>query len=286
MLQSGANKSGLLLMVGLVFTGAGTGCKSRQVARTVEGNVPEVLVTMQNIPTSDEMNSYLFTASDCGVLPSNSGLLLASGQVSFKIKGIKSGDSCNIRVENPGASIQELGFKSDQFLMYEAKDVAVGQNLKGQYIATAFLEKQYYHRGNQRYSLSVSVNFDQSVANKKLTADLTCVPPVALASDSFTSTSDTAGDFYFSAIMAATPEDTTCSQINVFEDKKLVFNAEFKSDKFRPKAGDQVKLAGATVSLKTAVIAPTGIIVETGTTNSTCKETEFFNTETRQCQAR
>jgi hypothetical protein len=214
MFQSNANRFRLWIIAGLFVSTLGSGCKSRQVARTVEGNAPEVLVTMQNIADSDETKSYLFTASDCGVLPSNSGLLLASGQVSFKIKGIKSGDRCTIRVENPGASIQELGFKADQFLMYEAKDVAVGQNLKGQYIATAFLEKQYYYRGNQRYSLSVSVNFDQPIANKKLTADLTCTPPIALASDSFTSTSDTAGDFFFGhsllAFRAMVPAKLRC----------------------------------------------------------------------------
>jgi hypothetical protein len=271
----------------LAFVALGFGCKSRQKPRTVEGDAPEVLVNLQNMQDVDgSQSNYLYVASDCGSQAAHSGVVKEANKISFRIKGIKTGDRCTVRVENPGASVQELGFKSDQFLLYEAKDVVVGQDLSGQYIATAFLQKQYYYRGNQRYNLSVSANFEKSIKGSKLTGDLTCAPQIFIASDTFAATGDAAGDFTFSAVAPNTPTEVTCTQLNVFENKKLVFSANFKSPAFRPKAGDSVKLSTDPVELKVAVTAPTGVIVETSGSNSSCKEGEFFNTETRRCETR
>ena len=274
----------LLILVSIV------GCKTGKRESKIQDAGPEVKITLENVSDQDRNNpNFQYVIRDCGLATSVNGRLIDATTLSFRIKGAKPGSECDLFIINPEASAVELGFRTESNLIYQADNVKIGKNLAGGLIATAYLQKQYFFKGNERSSLKLAVAFETEIsASKAIVGDLKCTPPIFFSSDSFIKQNDKAGDFFFNAILnTKTNSSHTCQSLDIFIDTKLKYRATFTegtSKPFKLKQGEVISIVEIPASAKAIVENPGEVVVTTGDENKSCEDGKIFNVESRSCE--
>jgi|GEM_PF-1746369 len=276
-----------LALVAAFFIGVQS-CRDRSTPAKTQGPAAKVLITIQNVLDVDKVaRKFTYRLGSCG----SSGTFDGSpetenGPIAFQVKGIKAGDQCNLQlIQENAVTESEIAFKSGENVMYEASAITIGQDLKGQFVGTAFLKRTYFFQGSMRYTVFLPVTFVGTRPEGKFASELKCDPAISLVSEAYKSNDEKSGEFtYYAAARPDLNKTIKCSEVNIFKDNKRLFTGSFPVKDILPKAGESFKLSETPVELKAVVETPDGIIVDTGSTATSCKEGEIFDLESRKCR--
>ncbi len=266
-------------------------CRSRDRSAQIAAEIATVHVTLHNLENSDrDKSNYQYLISDCGSGGTVSGRLLETDKVEYKVKGLKPGMSCRVRVENQDADLSQIRFRTDEKVFYDAPAVAVSLDVKGQLVGAAILKRTYEHLipedSKKRFSISAKVEFPDD-APDGLEPQLSCSPELFTFAAGYVPSSKRAGTFTFGAILDTDGKEYTCKWLHVYRQSVQIYTAALQGS-----AGIVVKsAAGQLIPLGTTAIVlrsvskdeANGVVVTTQ--QGTCKANEVFNVETRSCQA-
>jgi hypothetical protein len=264
------------------------GCRDRATPAKTQGPSAKVLISIQNVLDVDKVaRRFTYRLGGCGSGGTFDGSAEPdSGPIAFQVKGVKAGDQCNLQlIQEDAATESEISFKSGENVMYEASAITIGQDLKGQFIGTAFLKRTYFFQGSMRYTVFLPVTFLGTRPDGKFASELKCDPAISLVSEAYKQNDEKSGEFtYYAAARPDLNKSIKCTEVNIFKDNKRIFTGSFPIKQILPKAGESFKLSDAPVELKAVIETPEGIIVDTGSTTTSCKEGEAFDLESRSCK--
>lgn len=270
-------------------------CRSRQRTAQIATEPPEVKVSLLHMNDSDKKKDFVFRIRNCGEEKEALGERIANEDaVNFFIPGIKPEDHCALRVEYPQAKLDKIAFKGEKFVMYEAPDVKITQDIRGQLVGTAVLSKTYFMTlptdSTERYTVQIPVEFpDKPSEASTLEGSLRCTPDIFEYANSYRKDgqSATKGEFTTGIIFQKGLANAhTCKWFHVFQKNKKVYTAKLGGDAgllLKGVVGTTIKISAQAIKLeKVNDLEATGIIVTTEA--GECKPGQKFNIEKRECQ--
>lgn len=269
-------------------------CRTGKRATSVDDDGPSATIRLAGLEDSDKARTdFVYELGECtgGWV---GGSLATDGRVKFTAKGLKSNQTCSIRIRNPEVA-GDARFKwvdGTAGTLYAASDILLKPDVDGTLIGTAALSKNFQLKSSNFFSLTIGVTFPDDIQEGKLyKSEISCTPQLH-AVGILAKTTPRQGSFLFEEPVSPDIETKyTCQKMAVWIVDAPRYNGALGTANapltFSAKAGQKLAPQKDAVVLKSLSAegggGQTGEQIIVNTIEGKCAEGEVFDVTSAKC---